>query len=88
MAKSKIEIELCKDRQNISCFAVSRKTGKLSYDEVMEYLFRHGYYGCTYIILMSVPEDELPDDLYDNKGDIWLLYEPYDILPYMEQFYN
>ena len=77
MARSKVRVEWAEDYYGISCLKVFCKSGKLNDRDVYEAL-EHDYPGCLYIKLVPLPED-VPTELYDD-GDMWILYEPYDII--------
>lgn len=77
--KSKIQVEWGTDCFGRSILKVSRKTGKLSWSEVIEELHDSGKFEGVVFLLDLHITGELPVDLYD-EGDIWLLYQPDDYL--------
>ena len=83
MAKGKIKVEFGYDIYDIPCLIVSCKRGKLNDREVYEALEKD-YYGQIFVHIVPVPED-VPTDLYED-GDVWLLYEPYDIIQSLLQY--
>lgn len=81
MAKGKIFREYTKDVFGIDCMKVWREKGRLTYDEVFEYLYDNGFQMQNFVLLMSI-RDSLPEQIYDeDHRDEYLLYEPYDIHP-------
>ncbi len=79
MAKSKIEYEWIEDFKERMCLKVSRKKGKLSWDEVMEVLHDSGKFEGRYFIQEFHIMSELPTDMFED-GDVWYLYELDDYL--------
>lgn len=77
MAKSKITYEWSDDGTGRTCLKVRRKTGKLTWSEVMEVLHDDYRFEGRYFLLELHSTGYLPEDLYD-EGDIWVLYEPED----------
>ena len=77
--KSKIKYQWDTDYLGRSILRVTRKTGKLTWSEVMEELYDSGKFNGYVFLLPLHIMDELPLDLYD-EGDIWNLYQSDDIL--------
>ena len=72
--KSKIEFGWDTDYQDRSFLRVTRKTGKLTWSEVLEMLTdSRDFNGQTFVLELPVT-GELPFDLYD-EGDVWFLYQ-------------
>lgn len=80
----KITTEWGKTIYGEGVLSVSCKRGKLTDTEVYEALEKKQLFG-LFVHLVNVRDDNVPSELYD-PGDTWELYEPYDILPALEQY--
>ena len=67
------------DYHGRSCLIFRKSRGKISEDEVRDYI-RKNYYGGTYVHMIDAEEEGEPqmfgDELDEQKGDIWILHEP------------
>lgn len=80
---AKLELEFGKDGHGIDCLFIKKKKGKINEKEVYEILERR-FSGMMYIHIVQIFE-ETPESYYED-GDVWIMYEPYDILPSIIQW--
>lgn len=80
---AKLEMEFGKDAHGIDCLFIRKKKGKINEKEVYE-LLENRFPGMMYIHIVQIYE-ETPESYYED-GDVWIMYEPYDILPSIIQW--
>lgn len=78
------------DKDGIPCLILYKKREKISEREVYEYCEEHYIRGKYLIHLVALPSpsyDNVPDALY-QPGEEWALYDPDDILPFIQKLAN